>query len=324
MESLRNNLPIISLCLLVIGMLNLLVYYDYFEINILSYLDLTEVFQLQFRFFVVSVVYLISLVFYTLLTHNSDAPHPHEIAAYIDAEVKKRLAAPVQEPIAVVEQTNEIDTAAITKKVHDTLKKGDAPLTAIISFFAFIIIAKWWSDIRSEQSTLVYILMWIELPLFIVLLYFVYRQIKNNFLDEQFGKDSGADASRKVILVNVLLALAFAASIKARADAMEVIDSSSYYQVTARFEDTTIVTNKNYRFVGKTKNNIFFYDVEKHQAEAYSNDKLKSFIMRDLRKLQVSAVKQNSRVSPTPTTPRTKAELKPQATSGIISGGQGR
>jgi hypothetical protein len=309
MESLRNNLPLISLCLLIIGTLNLLVYYDYFDINILAYLDLTEVFQLQFRFFVVSVVYLLAMLFYTLLTPSSSRPNPHEIAASIEAELKKSQAAPTM-PLLPREEHAEETVEVLTKKIHDELKKRDVPLVAVLAFVMFVVLAKWWGNVRTELSTVVYVLMWVELVLFVIILYFFHNQIKRNFIDGEFGEDSAADVSRKVVLVNILLALAFTASILARMDAMLVMSSPSDYQVTAQFEDTTLVTNTNFRFVGKTKNNIFFYDVEKHQAEVYSNDKLKSFVVRDLRKFRVSANKKNLHTAPIPIAPKPKSKLK--------------
>jgi hypothetical protein len=283
MESLRNNLPLISLCLLIIGTLNLLVYYDYFQINILSYLDFTEIFQLQFRFFAVSVLYLLGLLFYALLTPGKRT-NPHELKALLEAELKRVRALPPA-PVPVMEEVGELDVEATIKKVQDKLREKEVPFTALATLVAFVIGAKWWSAVRMEQSIWVHLLMWVELGLFVALLYFLYHQIQKNFIDGRFGKDSAADVSRKIVLINVLLALTFAASIKAREDAMEVVASPSYLEVTAELEDTTLVTNMDYRFVGKTKNNVFFYNLKKHQAEVYSSDKMKSFVVRDRRKL---------------------------------------
>jgi hypothetical protein len=284
MESLRNNLPLISLCLLIIGTANLLVYYDYFDIDVLSYLDLTEVLQLQFKFFAGSVLYLLAFVFYVLLTPSSTTPNPHEIAARLEAELKKTQAVSTT-PEPVNQGTDKMDVEATAKKIHDNLREKDVPFTAMIVFAAFAAIGYWWTNIRKEQSILVHSLMWVELILLPFVLYFAYKQMQKNFIEEHFAKEFAADISRKIILINVLLVLAFAAAIKAREDAMEVLASPSYFEVTAQLEDTTLVTNINYRFVGKTKNNIFFYNLKKHQAEVYSSDKMKSFVIRDRRKL---------------------------------------
>jgi hypothetical protein len=60
MNDVKENLPIITVALLVSGATWLVSYYDYFGINITDYLDFSEIFQLQFLLFIGVMLIVIS------------------------------------------------------------------------------------------------------------------------------------------------------------------------------------------------------------------------------------------------------------------------
>jgi len=63
MEWFKNNLALASLCLLIVGMLKTIFYYSEFSVDIVSFLEFSEIFQLQYLFF-----YMVTIGFYTLFT----------------------------------------------------------------------------------------------------------------------------------------------------------------------------------------------------------------------------------------------------------------
>lgn len=64
-DQMKNNLPIISAGLLVVGSINLVCFYVIFGVDIMTYLDFTEVFQIQFVFYIFSCVIIAIFYLYT-------------------------------------------------------------------------------------------------------------------------------------------------------------------------------------------------------------------------------------------------------------------
>lgn len=56
MEWVKNNLPLLTLVMIVIGLVRISAFYYAFNINITSFLDITEVIQLQIEFFLPAVI----------------------------------------------------------------------------------------------------------------------------------------------------------------------------------------------------------------------------------------------------------------------------
>ncbi len=65
-RSLIEMLPILSLCLIFVGFLKLKIYYSLFDINILEYLDLTEIVLLFLNDISFIVLFVIVILFYSL------------------------------------------------------------------------------------------------------------------------------------------------------------------------------------------------------------------------------------------------------------------
>lgn len=69
MEWIKNNLPLITVLMLLLGMVDIVVYYQPFNINIISFLDISEIIQLQFTlylFFLWAIISFVPAIYWNL------------------------------------------------------------------------------------------------------------------------------------------------------------------------------------------------------------------------------------------------------------------
>ena len=67
MDWLKNNLPIVTILVLVLATANLVIFYEHFNVDILSYLDFSEVIQMQFRVFATVIALAIAFSLFIIL-----------------------------------------------------------------------------------------------------------------------------------------------------------------------------------------------------------------------------------------------------------------
>ena len=78
MQQLKDNLPIISLGLLILGTVNMMLFYDFSNVNILSYLDFAEILQIQFRLFATAGALIVAFFAFAMFTYR-DPVADHEM-----------------------------------------------------------------------------------------------------------------------------------------------------------------------------------------------------------------------------------------------------
>jgi hypothetical protein len=81
--------------------------------------------------------------------------------------------------------------------------------------------------------------------------------------------------------IGFLVILIYISGAAARIEALRRLSDVSAYEVTLVMEDKTLITDKNFRFIGKTKNYIFFYNISKKQSEVYAISEVKNTLIRD-------------------------------------------
>lgn len=269
MKQLRDNLPLISICLLIVGTVYLLVFYGYFGINIMPYLDLTEVFQLQFKYFLVAAAGVFSFYAYLTLVPTGGTPNPHEEAAL--RELEKNATDNQTENI-------EIEEPAVKLKVRQKPYRKPAGAGLLILVFAGFV--GLWIKFRNDDAGFAHFIMWGEFIVLVVISVLVYRAFEHEFASDIKKQSSKRDLLAGAKLFIGLIVTSFAVSITARESAMQIVSDESVEEATAIFTDTTVATNRYYRYIGKTKSTIFFYDTNKQQADCYSTDELKKMEIR--------------------------------------------
>ena len=262
-EFLKSNLPVISVSLLIIGTVNLMMYYDYFDIDITSYLDFAEVLQIQFRFFASAAALVVVQVLYTSFLHkvlDHDHEHPGEkaykerVKAGIPEEIRENIKA--DKPKKRSKYRNSIiliGTMAACLVINSLPKLSDE---AIIN---------WW---------------YVSIPAFIAVVVTAYFGMKDR--DATYNTDATFLESTNTIYLQLGLAiiLIYISGVIAHTSAMRALLSKSSSEVTIVMDKQTISTNESYRFIGKTKNYIFFYNIKKQQADIYPNADIKNMSVR--------------------------------------------
>lgn len=262
MEQLKNNLPIISIGLLIMGTINLMLYYSYFNIDILSYLDFTEVLQIQFRLFAIiitaciaQVLYLTSSLKLSEILINRVVPNPNKPTKHnrFLVEFDKRFA---------------------------KYLRGLSNSSLLILLGVVVIIGGIIFIINFPQSAISMGLILSIFPLSLAIVH-AFRMIKKesiyNFDDI---KDVNLKAD-KLKYVLIYLVIVYVSGVIARVQAFAILSHKSTYEATVVLDKKTFATNKNYRYIGRTKGFTFFYDIAKKQAEVFPNGDIKNMFIRD-------------------------------------------
>jgi hypothetical protein len=245
----KDNLSIISLGLLILGTANLMVYYEYFNINILQYLEFTEVLQLQFRLFTYIIgLYGISTIF--SLIHSKYTSDNKD---------------------TIREETNGEDKEKTTKA---------KPLNKLLlSLIVFTIIILIMASVTTIYKDIRLALLLLSIPFFTPLVFIAYKEAINK-LPRQNAEESMKSAELYHYAL-IFAIVGFTVWLGGLILAVRCTSPISNNEVTVVMEKKTFSTSADYRYIGKTKGYIFFYTISKQQAEVYPIGDVKILMIRN-------------------------------------------
>lgn len=265
LSPLKDNLPIISIGLLIIGTLNLVVYYQVFGIDILTYLDITEVLQVQFKLFAISLGVL-AIVSVHLAFVASFRPSYEEM---IEQKIWfQALHSPEQ---------IEAQRAVAQRLLKSTKRKGKILLMLIGSIIiipCIIKIALFYEDADGIS------LGWMSICLLASCIDFAY----SSFLDSEPEFVNYFNSKPKFVIARqagLLIFLTYSSVVIGYIQAVKHKGKISSNEVIINMEKAKIATNKEVRYVGKTKNFTFLYDVANRKALIYPNADIKDTAISD-------------------------------------------
>lgn len=273
-QRLKDNLPIVSVGLLVIGTVNLMMYYLYFKINILEYLDFTEVLQLQFKLFAMAVGGIVLQIAYGVWCHrlvNGTSPA---------AKRKDRMQASARRRRFEEYQAKQATAAKATKK---RTKRQQFFRRHRLAFWLLILLVVFYvlGMIVLYYPTSLIIFLFLSIPVFFVIVVLTYEEVKKDDV-EAGGKAD--ELERKFGLyksASIAIILIYISCIAALISAVSSVSEKSSYEVTVVMDGKTLTTNQDYRYLGRTKNYIFFYTISKKQAEIYQVSAVKTMLVSD-------------------------------------------
>ena len=268
----KDNLPIVSIGLLVIGTVNLMVFYLHFKINILEYLDFTEVLQLQFKLFAVAVAVIIVQIAYAVWCSklfNGNTPAAKRLDRMRTSARRRRFDA------------HEVKKASLPPKKRTKRQRFFRKHRLEYRLLIFMAVCYALQTLIDYYPKSVFLLMLFSIPVFCILVFITYEEIKKDSL-ESGGQPAGLASKFSLYkTASILVILIYISCIAALISAESSVSESSSYEVTVVMDNKTLVTNQDYRYLGRTKNYIFFYTISKKQAEIYQVSAIKTMKISD-------------------------------------------
>jgi hypothetical protein len=249
MDKLKDNLPLFSVILVLLGLTRLIAYYGFFHIDIVSFIDLTEIIQLQFTFFTIGFIFLILFSVHALdwlgrLTSDKE-------------RVKALLSTPRQDLEAQYPKANWISKNIISI------------LFGILTISTFAI------DYFSNKSKGFASPLYADLLAIFFIITFISAYSGRTLAGiKGLGLLNGKYATL-LSGIGGLVILMLAAAIYSRNSAFKVMVEKPEYEVTLVLNDT-VKTTKNLIYVGKSKAYIFLYDKDLDQAKVIPTTDIKS------------------------------------------------
>ena len=259
MEQLKNNLPIISLGLLILGTVNLMLYYNHFNVDILSYLDFTEILQIQFRLFATAAALIVFLILYITISQK--------VSDFVDNGKKENP-----------------DGSPTEEELERRKKSAKRSRIGFVLFMVLIFILNIVSTTyaTADDSNVGISFLWLFSVLLVaVAVIYTYFQLKKVAEAETTDEVKRKQGLTTLKYVGIFIILTYVSGVFARLSAEDVLSHTSSYEATVVMEKKTFITNKNYRYLGRTKNFTFFYDMVKKQAEVYPNGDIKNMFIRE-------------------------------------------
>ena len=256
MEWIKNNLAIISIYLTTIGVFHLNVYYYSLGINIISYLDLAEVIQLQFNYFALFVIIAIFSRIQTTRHFNNLLKDKND-NIYADLLKPNKLQ-------------RDKSSNNITKyhKFHTKITMVTIYL-CLLGIFIYIAYTKNFISYPTIETIIIGF----------VIYYLIGFSDKYNSMLKRFGIDEKKKTVSSIDISFIILSFA-ATFIFARNDAFNLIVKRSEKEVTINYEDKSVVTNDSVVFAGKTKSYVFLYNRFTEQSESFPLSDVKSIKYR--------------------------------------------
>lgn len=255
MDELKNNLPLISIGLLILGTVNLMLYYNHFNIDILSYLDFTEILQIQFRLFATAAALIVFLILFLTIWDRIAAYlyKPTEEAGLTEADIKARKKTSKYSSYAFYLYLIVISVLNFARPVYKEAEESTA-------------------------STLLWMFSVVGVAGAVVYTYFQLKKISVTDSPDEVARKKGLTTLK---YVGVFIILTYSSGVFARLEAEDTVSLRSSYEATVVMEKKSFATNKNYRYLGRTKNFTFFYDIARKQAEVFPNGDIKNMFVRD-------------------------------------------
>lgn len=240
MEKVKDYLPAITAYLLIIGILRMLIYYGYFGIDVFSFLEFSEIIQLQYKFYAITGLVLITWVTLTIFGYDN------------------------------TKLINETEKLSKERKFpSSTLKIATSVFTLL---FIGLIISAYIADLFNKfQLEIELLFLTFPCAIFICLstyLLFVWGHNRDN---EDITKHSNT-----LLIVATSVILVYVLSIAARNQAVMLVAVGPNQNVYLTTEKKSISITKDFIFVGKTKNYLFFYDKKSKITEVIKYDDVKT------------------------------------------------
>ena len=283
MDKLKENLPLISAMLLILGAARLIFFYSYFGIDITSYIDLAEIFSLSLRFFATSALIFVPFGFFYLPT-----------ALVMDIRVKSKFRGYREDIDAITPVEGVVATA--------------------MSFILFMLTYFMFTGYMDFTVT-------IDMALLMVLIFILpwttqtFLPILQDKLNKIFKTDLSNSFFAGIILVLSVSIFAIAVS---RHSARNMAYAKKFISAEVQIDDKVIRSSDGYRYIGKTKNYIFFYNRAANKSDAFSLANVKRVTLSDDRfftgmMMQPDSIK-TAQLKPAKTEPiqTSPSKLKPE------------
>jgi hypothetical protein len=259
MEWIKNNLPIISIYLITLGIVYLTSYYLCFGVDISSYLEFSEIIQLQFKYFAATFCGIIIVNISTIIKLNSKRDYNKSDKD----DIYKELLKP-----------SDFQRDNIMKHISkDTSKQFK--IAIITSCFMVIVVTIYIAITKHYLIT-----SGIEIMFMMISIYFFTQiALKHGKLFNGFGV---SEKHKLLITYGSIYAFIsiFLTFEWARLEASDLILKHSESELTIFFDNKSVATNDSLVFVGKTKNYIFLYNRFTSKADVYPFSTVKSIQYR--------------------------------------------
>lgn len=236
MKNITENLPLLTVVLIIVGFLKLISFYSFFGVDIVSYLDVTEIIQLEFKFFAISFLAIVLFLVYLILK----ADKPDKANSTVGLNYKRsNFGWVLVNYVPIFISINAL--IMIVSIVIDRIKLH------IINTFH------------------------VDMAVFFVLIFFlpiVVNRIQKNL---SYFSPNAANYLRFSSIFVPLIAIVLIVS---RNDAYMILTERPDKEAVLVLEKRTISTGKNLIYIGKTRNYVFLYDKNFEQAEVVPVDKI--------------------------------------------------
>lgn len=243
MKWITDNLALISIGLLIIGFTKQIAYYQFFGVDIVSYLDTTEILQLEFKFFAISFVAILWLVIngLELLKITNEA-----------------LLLKVSKPNIVKEEVG--------------FWRRNLDKHPFLLFRLFVLIVSF--GVIFHDRVFLHLLNTFNVEIFIALLFlnYVYGQSINVLTGPELTVNDNARI--KIYLIILFIAVLIGVVIFTRRSAYNILTKKPDKEAVLVLEKRTISTDSSTIYIGKTRNYVFLYNKDKELAEVIPADKI--------------------------------------------------
>jgi hypothetical protein len=241
----KDNLPLISIGLLTTSLIRIVAYYNYFDIDIMSYIEISESLTLSMPFIIVGTMLIAAVLAITFYNGEKEPSKEHN-------EIAKAL--------------QEAESIVIRLKVHFKLFQIIIgiimPLTLLVPGLYSLYKHNHYGEVMIWAS--IFMALMVNYKIFIIETMMAFR--RNNISYLSFAP---------ALTISYIPALIFLCVYLSRLNAIYTAHNPIYNIAVFKTDKETITTSKEYRFVGKTKNYIFFYNNVSGIADAYPLNEMK-------------------------------------------------
>lgn len=232
-NKITGYIPVLTLVSLIFGVVSLVLYYSYFRVDILSYLELNEIIFRTAR----DLIFIFAGVLLAFVLTGSQ---------------------------------NENDTSSEKKKFNYS-KKGFIQVvksdSVLFSMFIFWFVVLWVLIILRQKDALEikYFSVGVCQVLMIIGIIFVPVELKRRYM-----KKYGAFPSNEIILFSRFLVIVFFCGlIRGDIEITRTIESRGKLSNSIIANGQLIKSTKDYYYIGKTNGYVFFYDERSQKADVY-------------------------------------------------------
>lgn len=246
-DTLKENLPLVSALLLVLGAVRLIVYYHFFGIDITNYIDLSEIFSLSLSFFITSIAFLTTIVIVSFILRILEGDY-----------YGTRLT--------ILSAPSNTDRGMISIAYYIIVWLG------IFTFPLVFIYAP-------PKERVNWDILLIAIPLFAFLPPIIpdWHRIINKAYKKLFDKDLNGN---NLFLITISVLVLCFSIVFTRTSARRVLYDDETI-VKMLYDGKLIQTDSSYKFIGKTKSYAFFYNDKTGYSDVYEMSNVKSFSIKD-------------------------------------------